>query len=131
MNMLYAAMFAHVMWVFFLYGWLTLYRMPAIWGIKFSASFQQHCKLVEPKISANLRNQFEWPLLFYVVCLLAIFSGSTSMLFEVSSIVFTLGRIGHSVIQIYHSSIRLRGIVFSINFIAVLVMWCAFMLQQF
>ena len=37
--------------------------------------------------------------------------------------VFVIGRVLHSIVQIFTVNIRLRGMVFTINFIAVLAMW--------
>jgi hypothetical protein len=74
-------------------------------------------------ISANLSNQFEWPMLFYVACLAFPlrheYPGPQLWL----AWAFVAGRIAHSGVQVFTSNIRLRGMVFTINFIAVLGMW--------
>jgi hypothetical protein len=36
---------------------------------------------------------------------------------------FVIGRVVHSGVQILSANIRLRGLVFTINFLAVLLMW--------
>jgi hypothetical protein len=42
--------------------------------------------------------------------------------------VFILGRVIHSGVQILTDNVRLRGLVFTINFLAVLAMWCLLIL---
>ena len=77
---------------------------------------------IEPRISANLSNQFEWPLFFHVACLLLLYvapgSGAVALAW-----VFVGGRVLHSGVQILTRNVRLRGVVFTINFLAVLGLW--------
>ena len=76
----------------------------------------------EPRISANLSNQFEWPLFFHVACLLFLsFQGSQAAV--VLAWIFVGGRVAHGAVQILTGNIRLRGLVFTVNFLAVLGMW--------
>lgn len=118
------AMFFHVCWVLFLYLLLTIVRAPGIWGVdtKFGAIAKQ--KIFEPRISANLSNQFEWPLLFYTCCILIIISGDAADRLQLLlAWIFVGGRLIHSMVQILTTNIRLRGAVFTINFLAVFGMW--------
>lgn len=123
-NPLLYAMFFHVCWVFFLYVLLTAVRAPAIWALDTKSGTLRKRASLEPRISANLSNQFEWPLLFYVCCILLIVSsepiGSVQI---VLAWIFVIGRVAHSLVQILTTNIRLRGTVFSLNFVAVLLMW--------
>src|SRR5688572_12829524 len=68
----FLAMAVHVAWSAILYVALTVARAPAVWGIGRRSDGSNPLSTYEPRISANLRNQFEWPILFYVVCLLLI-----------------------------------------------------------
>lgn len=123
-DLLKFAMAAHVLWVAFLYVLLTVVRAPSAWGIGRSADGTNPWSAVEGRVSANLRNQFEWPLLFYVVCVLLLAEPETiDPLQEALAWVFVGGRIIHSGVQILTTNIRLRGVVFTINFVAVLAMW--------
>jgi hypothetical protein len=49
----------HVAWTAFLYALLTIARAPAVWGIGRRADGGNPWATLEPRISANLRNQFE------------------------------------------------------------------------
>jgi hypothetical protein len=117
-------MFVHVCWVAILYVVLTVVRAPSIWGIGQLRDGTNPWASFEPRVSANLRNQFEWPILFYVVCILALIGQRGSEdLFVLLAWIFVVGRVGHSGVQILTSNVRLRGLVFTINFLAVLGMW--------
>ena len=120
-NLLLYPMAAHIAWVAFLYVLLTIVRAPAVWGV--IKSKKETWGAMESRISANLSNQFEWPLFFHVTCVLLIILGNTDSLQLWLAWVFIAGRLIHSAVQILTNNIRLRGLVFTINFLAVLAMW--------
>ncbi len=118
------AMFFHVCWAAFLYALLTIVRAPAIWGLDTKSGAIAKRKVLEPRISANLSNQFEWPLFFYTCCILIILSGAAGDSIQlVLAWIFVIGRVIHSGVQILTANIQLRGAVFTINFLAVFAMW--------
>lgn len=114
-------MLAHVALATLLYVLLTIARAPSVWGIGRSADGSNPFAQYEPRISANLSNQFEWPLLFYIACLLL--TSSPSELAVILAWIFVLGRVAHSAVQILTRNVRLRGLVFMVNFAAVLGLW--------
>ena len=117
-------LFTHVLLCTVLYALLTIARAPVIWGVGQSNDGSNPFSNIQPKISANLSNQFEWPLFFYIAIVLLI-----AMDEPIDSVqiylawVFVIGRVLHSIVQIFTDNIRLRGMVFTINFVAVLAMW--------
>lgn len=115
-------MAAHVALVAFLYVLLTIARAPAIWGVGRRQDGSSPWATVEPRISANLSNQFEWPLFFHAACLVLLQSqpGTAAVLL---AWIFVVGRILHSLVQILTPNVRVRGIVFTVNFLAVLGLW--------
>tara|TARA_B100000678_G_C17944627_1_gene396690 strand:+ start:240 stop:614 length:375 start_codon:yes stop_codon:yes gene_type:complete len=115
-------MAAHVALAAFLYVLLTVARAPAVWGIGRRPDGSNPWAEFEPRISANLSNQFEWPLFFHVACLALIFLQPSSAALLLAW-VFVLGRLLHSGVQILTGNVRLRGIVFTINFLAALGIW--------
>jgi hypothetical protein len=115
-------MAAHVGFTALLYVILTIARAPAIWGLGRAPDGSNPWAQIERRISANLSNQFEWPVLFYVACLLHMQSG-TGDTPVVLAWIFVAGRVLHSLVQILTGNIRLRGVVFTINFLAVLALW--------
>ena len=81
----------------------------------------------------NLDNQFQLPVLFYVVVALMVMwvVGSPSLAtIPVSFIIlawfFLIGRVVHSIVQITGDNVRLRGYVFTINWAALSLMWLQF-----
>lgn len=121
--MIVDAMFFHVCWVALLYVALTILRAPAIWGVGTESGFMRSLTIYEPKVSANLSNQFEWPLFFYGCGILSIGVGIQDNYINSLAWLFILGRVIHSIVQVFTNSIRLRGAVFTINFLAVFLMW--------
>lgn len=115
-------MAAHVALAALLYVMLTVARAPAIWGIGRRPDGSNPLGRIEPRISANLSNQFEWPLFFYAACLILLQS-DTSRFSLVLAWIFVIGRVLHSLVQVLTTNIRLRGVVFTINFAAVLGLW--------
>jgi hypothetical protein len=116
------AMAAHVAHAAFLYALLTLARAPAVWGIGRRPDGSSPWAGLEPRISANLSNQFEWPLFFNVACLLLLQAEAGPVAVALAW-VFVAGRVLHSVVQIGTQNVRLRGLVFMVNFAAVLGLW--------
>ena len=116
-------MAVHVALTAFLYGLLTIARAPKVWSIGQRADGSNPWAAVEPRISANLSNQFEWPLFFYAACLLLVQSQSESSAATLLAWVFIGGRLAHSCVQICTTNIRLRGLVFTVNFLATLGLW--------
>lgn len=115
-------MAAHVALAAFLYVLLTAARAPAVWGIGRRSDGSNPWVGVEARISANLSNQFEWPLFFHVACLLLL-PLQTGHAALVLAWIFVAGRVLHSAVQILSRNVRIRGIVFTINFLAVLGLW--------
>jgi hypothetical protein len=114
-------MTVHVGLTALLYVLLTIARAPKVWGIGARSVGSNPWANVEPRISANLSNQFEWPVFFYVACLLMMHSPSSSAI--AIAWVFVIGRFAHSYVQIMTSNVRLRGLVFTISLLATLALW--------
>jgi hypothetical protein len=115
-------MAVHVAWSAFLYVLLTIARAPAVWGVGRRPDGSNPWASVEPRISANLSNQFEWPLFFHAACLILLQFPSQPGALALAW-VFVAGRVLHSAIQILTRNVRLRGAVFTVNFLAALGLW--------
>ncbi|WP_062059939.1 MAPEG family protein [Cellvibrio sp. OA-2007] len=131
-DVLIAAMLFHILWVAMLYVLLTVMRAPKIWGIGAKADGTNPFAKIEPRASANLSNQFEWPVLFYAICTLLIARPDFYQpIYLWFAWLFVVGRIIHSIVQIFTTNIRLRGLIFTINFVAVMCMWLVLALDFF
>jgi hypothetical protein len=113
-------MAAHVALAALLYAALTVARAPKVWGVGRRGDGSNPFAVIEPRISANLSNQFEWPLFFHLACLL-LPDPSTAAL--ALAWMFVGGRVLHSAVQVFTANVRLRGLVFMLNFLAVLGLW--------
>ena len=116
-------MATHVGLTALLYALLTVARAPSVWGLGKRAEGSNPWARIEPRLSANLSNQFEWPVLFYAACLLLMQYRLESAAAVLFAWVFIGGRILHSGVQILTANVRLRGLVFTINFLAVIGLW--------
>lgn len=120
-------MTAHVVLVALLYVLLTVVRAPSVWGVGRRPDGSNPWKELEPRISANLSNNFEWPVFFYAACLMLL-GDEASRLTLALAWIFVAGRILHSCVQVLTSNVRLRGLVFTVNFVAVLGLWTVVLL---
>lgn len=116
-------MAAHVALTALLYVVLTLARAPTVWGFGQAPDGTSPFKGLERQVSANLSNQFEWPLFFYTACLLLIGLRLVDPVQIWLAWGFVVGRIAHSLVQVLTVNVRARGLVFTLNFLAVLGMW--------
>lgn len=123
-------MTAHVALAALLYVLLTVARAPKIWGVGQRADGSNPWAGVEPRISANLSNQFEWPLYFHVACLLLMIGGAVTPAAIALAWVFIAGRLLHSGVQVLTTNVRLRGLVFTVNFLAVLGLWLVALISR-
>lgn len=124
-------MAAHVGLAAFLYALLTVARAPKVWGVGSGTDLGKRWSAMEPRISANLSNQFEWPVFFHLACVLLIQFQAVTLAALVLAWVFVAGRVVHSLVQIGTTNIRLRGLVFTINFLAALGLWALVVHQSF
>ena len=122
-------MAAHVALAACLYVLLTLVRAPTVWGVGRLPDGSNPWARFEPRISLNLSNQFEWPVVFHVGCVILLIQHETGWLAVTLAWVFVGGRLLHSYVQITTTNIRLRGVVFTVNFVAVLGLWAVALLN--
>ena len=118
-------MAAHVGLSALLYAALTVARAPAVWGLGHRPDGSNPWSAVERRIGANLSNQFEWPLFFHVACVLLMLHPPVGPLATGLAWLFFAGRVAHSGVQVFTTNVRLRGVVFTVNFLAVLALWAA------
>ncbi|WP_371345525.1 MAPEG family protein [Ancylobacter sp. IITR112] len=74
------------------------------------------------------RNQFELPVLFYVLVVLALVTRQTSDLFLVLAWLFVLSRIVHAIVHTTHNDVRWRFGAFAFGALVLLAMWVLFAL---
>lgn len=82
------------------------------------------------KTTRNFNNQFELPVLFYVVCTLFISLNIQSEFALYTAIVFVISRYFHALIHISYNNVMHRMISFFIGFICILAMWVNLLIIQ-
>ncbi|QRM27202.1 MAPEG family protein [Microvirga sp. VF16] len=71
-------------------------------------------------------NQFELPVLFYVLVVLALFTRKADMLFVVMSWMFVTSRLVHAAIHTTSNRVSLRFTVFVVGVLILVAMWVIF-----
>ncbi len=125
---------AQIGWTVLLYGALTVARKRAVSRGEVDDSAFVLGRDEPPqaaRISRNLANQFELPVIFYTLVVLLLLFRQVSAMDVIAAWVFVAGRIVHSLVQTLTDNVPLRGQVFVINFLAVVVLaghiaWLAF-----
>src|ERR1041385_161021 len=117
-------MLAQIGWTFLLYVWLTAARTLAVRRGEVDHSTFAHGE--EPpnldRITRNLANQFELPVIFYAAVVLLIATKNVTAIDVMAAWVFVAGRVIHTLVQTRTDNVPLRGQVFLINFVGVVVL---------
>jgi hypothetical protein len=72
------------------------------------------------------RNQFELPVLFYVLTILAIITRHADLLFVVMAWIFVLFRLLHAYVFVTNNNLRARGMTYAVGALVLLIMWVIF-----
>ena len=118
-------MLAHIGLICVLYAWLTAARLDAVRRgevpfVCFALGRDEPPAIA--RITKNLANQFELPVIFYAIVVLLVALGRVGTIDLIAAWVFVAGRIVHTLVQTLTDNVPLRGQVFMINFLAVLLL---------
>ncbi|MBV8448664.1 MAG: MAPEG family protein [Hyphomicrobiales bacterium] len=78
------------------------------------------------KIANSLDNQFQLPVLFYVLVILAILARKTDLLFVIMSWLFVISRYAHTLVHTGSNDVRVRGPIYGLGLIILVLMWIIF-----
>ena len=81
------------------------------------------------QVQYSFSNQFELPVLFYVVTILAYVTHHAGTLFVVLAWVFVIFRLLQAYVHVTNNKVRLRGAFFGISALALAIMWIVFIVQ--
>ena|SRR5436305_1929610 len=123
-QLLLLPMLAHIVWLFFLYVWLTIARQRAVkrGEVEYSAFARGEEPHHVARITRNLANQFELATIFYALVVLLVALDKVTLVDLIAAWVFVAGRIIHSLVQCLTDNVPLRGQVFVINFAGVVAL---------
>ena len=83
------------------------------------------------QVNNNIRNQFELPVLFYVLAILAMQTKQADILFVVMSWLFVASRLIHAYIHTGANDLSQRGLAFAFGATVLLLMWLIYALRLF
>jgi hypothetical protein len=78
------------------------------------------------KVANSYHNQFQLPVLFYVVVILALVSRTADLLFVILSWAFVVTRLGHAYVHITSNRVSQRFYVFAAGFAVLVAIWIIF-----
>jgi hypothetical protein len=81
------------------------------------------------QVQYSLGNQFELPVLFYVLTILAYVTHHAGTLFVVLAWVFVIFRLFQAYVHVTSNKVRLRGIFFIVSALALVIMWIVFIVE--
>jgi len=74
-------------------------------------------------------NQFELPVLFYVLTILEYITHLAGVAFVVLAWIFVIFRVLHAFVHVTSNIVRLRGALFAISAMVLAVMWAIYIVQ--
>jgi len=81
------------------------------------------------QINNSYTSQFEQPVLFYVLTILAIITKHADLLFVVMAWIFVLVRLAHVYVHVTSNNIDRRGPIFGVAALVLAIMWLIFMVR--
>lgn len=93
-------------------------------GLIDQGAFPPKCR----QFSNAFVNQFELPVLFYVLTALALFTRKADLIFVILAWVFVFSRYVHAFIHVTSNDLKLRFTAYMVGLIALLIMWVLFAL---
>lgn len=123
-------LFVEVALTFGLLLWLAVLRVT---GIRSGVVEASQVSLRQPnwpkrtlQINNSVSNQFELPMLFYVLTILAIVTHHADILFVVLAWIFVLSRLAHAYVHTTSNNVERRGPLFGLGLMTLLVAWAIF-----
>jgi hypothetical protein len=126
-------LFVEVALTFVLFFWMAYYRVTLL---NKREVHPRDVALREPnwpphvlQVANAAHNQLEIPVLFYVLTILAVITHHADFLFVVLAWIFVLLRIAHAYIHVTSNRISVRGPVFGLGLLVLMVMWLIFIVR--
>jgi hypothetical protein len=128
-------LFFQVLLVFLLMIWMAKERQTAL---RRGEVHQRDIALREPKwppkamqVANCFSNQFEIPVLFYVVTILALITRQADFLFVLLSWLFVILRYIHAFIHTTSNRVSRRGLVYGLGVVVVIALWVELALRLY
>jgi hypothetical protein len=96
----------------------------------------QEIALREPKwpahttaVANSFSNQFELPVLFYVLTILEWVTRHAGVLFVWLAWIFVIFRVLQAYVHVTNNNVRLRGAFYSVSALVLMIMWAIYIVQ--
>jgi hypothetical protein len=77
----------------------------------------------------SFSNQFELPVLFYVLTILEYVTHLAGIVFVVLAWIFVISRIAHAYVHITSNNVRVRGPLFGVGALVLIIMWVIYIVE--
>ena len=74
-------------------------------------------------------NQFELPVLFYVLTILVIITHHADLLFVLLAWIFVLMRVLQAVVHVTNNNVRMRGAYYGVGALILFIMWIVYIVR--
>jgi hypothetical protein len=81
------------------------------------------------QVGYSFQNQFELPMLFYVLTILVMFTKHADILFVTMAWIFVLFRLAHAFVHCTSNNLNARGAFFGIGALVLAIMWVIFIVR--
>jgi hypothetical protein len=81
------------------------------------------------QVAGSFQNQFEIPVLFYVLVILALFTHKADLVFVIMSWLFVAARIAQAAIHVTSNVVPRRGLAFGVSMLVLFIMWTTFVIR--
>jgi len=81
------------------------------------------------KVANSYANQFELPVLFYVLTILAYMTHKAGIVFVVLAWIFVIFRLLHAFVHVTSNTVNVRGPLFGVSAVVLAVMWIIYIVE--
>ncbi len=134
MNSLYIPVAAMVLltiiiWVLMYYRRISEIRSARLNPQLLATSTTSANQLNNVSASDNLKNLFEMPVLFYMICIIVELDGDTSTLFLILAWCYVVLRYLHSYIHVSYNRVIHRFYIYTASCVVLFSMWALFIME--
>jgi hypothetical protein len=81
------------------------------------------------QVGNSFNNQFQLPVLFYVLTILSIITRHADLLFVIMAWLFVLARLAHAGVHVSSNRVQLRGALYGLGAFALFIAWVIFIVR--
>ncbi len=119
-------MLVYILYILCIYFYMFAVRKNSVVSGKTSIKYFKSYNIneVDPYVlvvGRHLENQYELPMLYFILNILTLFLGFTNLTFVILAWVFVISRFFHSYIHLTSNRIQLRMLSFTLGFLTLIV----------